>query len=560
MLEVTGIITGGEPPYELTVNGAPDGAGPDGSFDASMTSVHGMNLAKAEVTDAAGNKAAAVHAYYYANFFYPSEYDNPSASMVKDGVMAFLGKEVWDDNDTSDLDDIATVIVMLVEDQDLGALIPSPVTSGDAGICDYEVFIENVQWGKVDVDLVPVMGGLFTHIMIPNFKTDVEADLDGFVCPDVSGEVKIDSITIDVTMFVSADGAGGVQVSAGQPSVGINDIDVELDNDILDFLIGWLINWFANEYADKVEDMFEDTLADQINGAIGQSIESLAWEQMFEVPLDLGIGPPVTLKAVLSISTVDFTSQGGTVGIQATMLATKGTLHQSPGSISNQPCKQAEVAPFVGNYKFEVALYDDLLNQIPFSLFWGGLFTIPVPPETMSGLDLSDMGLELNSLDLDFLLPPILTDCQKEDYVAQIGDISTVIGLVFMGKEMLIDLFASVEIAVDFTLVQGPNGQEVGAEVTPTMVEVDVADVSVVGATPEQAEALKAMIESMIGTQLMAVFDQQIAASFPIPDMDLTGLHPMIPPGTKIKIDAKALERKWGYTVFSGDVSGVVEP
>jgi len=178
----------------------------------------------------------------------------------------------------------------------------------------------------------------------------------------------------------------------------------------------------------------------------------------------------------------------------------------------------------------------------------------------MSGLDLSDMGLELNSLDLDFLLPPILTDCQKEDYVAQIGDISTVIGLVFMGKEMLIDLFASVEIAVDFTLVQGPNGQEVGAEVTPTMVEVDVADVSVVGATPEQAEALKAMIESMIGTQLMAVFDQQIAASFPIPDMDLTGLHPMIPPGTKIKIDAKALERKWGYTVFSGDVSGVVEP
>ena len=154
----------------------------------------------------------------------------------------------------------------------------------------------------------------------------------------------------------------------------------------------------------------------------------------------------------------------------------------------------------------------------------------------------------------------ILTDCQKEDYVAQIGDISTVIGLVFMGKEMLIDLFASVEIAVDFTLVQGPNGQEVGAEVTPTMVEVDVADVSVVGATPEQAEALKAMIESMIGTQLMAVFDQQIAASFPIPDMDLTGLHPMIPPGTKIKIDAKALERKWGYTVFSGDVSGVVEP
>ena len=558
---IQGHITGGTAPYTLTINGVPAGTDQNNQFQGEKVSVHGMNLVKAEVKDSSGNSALATHAYYYAEHYYPVDYSNPSSSMIKDGVMAFLGPEVWDDNDPSDLDDIASVIILFVQDVDLGSLIQNPVTSGDFDICDYEVDIKNVSWGAVDVDLIPVAGGLYTHIVIPKFKAEVDADLDGWACPDVGGTVKIDSIVIDVTFFVSADGNGGVTASCGPPSVSINDIDVELDNNILDFLVGWLVNWFANQYKDKVEEMFEDELKNQINGTISQTLESLAWEQSFEIPLFLGIGQPMTIKAVMSVSTVDFSPQGAIVGIQATMVSTKFVTHDVPGSISNAPCKKQSDGPFTGGaYKFEIGLYDDLLNQVPFALYWGGLFALPIPAEALAGLaDLDAMGLDISELYLDLLLPPIMTDCQKEAYSAQIGDISATIDLSLMGKQVMMEIFASVEIGLAFKIVDGPNGKEIGAEVTPSKVEVDVGDVTVKDGTDQDAAALKAIVEAMIGTQLAGVFQEQIAASIPLPAIDLSGLHPMIPAGTKIKIAPKALERKWGYTVFSGDVAGVVD-
>jgi len=560
-LDIAGYVTGGEPPYTFTLNDAPDGLAADNTFSGTKMSVHGMNVVKAQVKDSAGNSALAVHAFYYSEHYYPVDFNNPQLSMVKDGVMAFLGPEVWDDNDPSDLDDIASVIILFVQDQNLAALIPNPVTQGDIDICDYEVFIENVQWGNVDVDLIPVNGGLFAKIKIPDFKADIEVDLDGWMCPDIDGEVKIDSIEIEVMFFISADGNGGVQISCGETSVHVDDIDVELDNDILDFLIGWLINWFANEYADEVEKMFEMEIKNQINTTISQTIESLAWEQTMEIPLDFGMGEPIVLKAVLSISTVDFTQIGAIIGMQATVVSPKGTPHDLPGSISNAPCKKQSDGPFTdGAYKFEIGMYDDFLNQIPFALYWSGMLTTEIPPELLAGLiDLEGMGLDISQLYLDLLLPPIMTDCQKEDYMAQIGDLSADMTVNLMGQEIQMLVYASIEVALAFKVIDGPDGKAIGAEVAPSKVEVDVASVTVKDGTEEDAAALKAIIEALIGSQLATVFEEKIAASIPIPDIDLGGLHPLIPPGTKIKIDPQALERKWGYTVFSGDVYGTIE-
>lgn len=559
MVQVTGYVAGGTAPYVLTVNGVPVALGANSTFLTDVPVVHGMNLLDAEVTDSVGDKASTVQACYYSTYYYPVDKANPSQSMVQDALSVILGPEVWDDDDPSDLDDIASVVILFVKEQDLGALIQNPVDSGEAGWCDYEISIDNVGYGGVDVDITPVDGGLFIHIEIMDFHAHVDADLDGMACPGVGGTVTADSIVIDVTFWVSSDGQGNVTVSSDKPVVNINDLKIEFDNSILDFLVGWLVNWFLDIYTGQIEEMFESQLKDQIDATITQTIESLAWEQSFDIPIFFGGGNGFTVTAVMSISTVDFSSKGARVGIQATMVANKGCVHESPGSLSIQPCPKESGDPFTPQPSFGIALHDDLVNQIPYSLFWGGLFPAEVPAALLGGVDLAAFGLDNLALTMDMLLSPILSDCQKQDYVLQMGDFLARLQTTYVGMNIAIKLYAHVEVQLQLSLVDGPDGKEIGAGLTPTKLDIDVSDVKVQGFGPEEAQTLKFMLEMLLDTQVMGALGNQIFTTMPLPAVDLSGLHDSIPLGTKIKIDPQTLDRKWGYTVFEGGVKGVVD-
>jgi hypothetical protein len=553
-MQVTGFVGGGTAPYSLTLNGAPVNLDGNSTFVTQVSAVHGMNLLNADVSDGAGASARTIQAFYYSTYYYPIAKETPDQSMVQDALAVILGPEVWDDDDPSDLDDIASVIILFVKDQDLGALIDNPVDSGEAGWCDYEIAIDNVGFGDVDVDITPVDGGLFVHIDIKDFHAHVDADLDGIACPGVSGTVTADSITIDATFWVSDDGQGGVTISSDAPAVGIHDLKIEFDNDILDFLVGWLVNWFLDVYTGQIEEMFEDELKDQINATITQTIESLAWEQTIDIPIFFGMGTGFTVTAVMSISTVLFSPKGARVGIQATVVTNKGTKHESPGALSMQPCPKESGDPFTSQGAFGIALHDDLVNQIPYSLFWGGLFPVDVPLGLLGGVDLGDLGLGDLGVTLDMLLPPIISDCQKDDYVLQMGDFLGRIQANYMGMNIALKLYAHIEVAIELTLVDGPDGKEIGAGLTPTKLDIDVADVKVQGFGQEEADSLKALLDMLLNTQVIDALGQQIFATMPLPAIELGGLHSSIPLGAKLKIDPQLLDRKWGYIVFEGGV------
>ena len=82
--------------------------------------------------------------------------------------------------------------------------------------------------------------------------------------------------------------------------------------------------------------------------------------------------------------------------------------------------------------------------------------------------------------------------------------------------------------------------------------DLDLAEIS--GALAGAEDVLVALVEDQLVGGLLDNLAGDALGSFPIPDIDLSGMLPGLPPGTGISIDIQDLLRIVGYTVLTGDV------
>jgi hypothetical protein len=498
-----------------------------------------------------------VQSFYHSTTWYPVNEATPDKSMINNGLEMFLGPEVWDDNDTSTPDDIATILTLFVQNMDIGSLIQNPVTSGKFGWCSYRVNLNHIRFGQIAVDLVPTWGGLFFKATIPNFRVDIDVPISGFACPDFSGNASMSSITISATALLSMDANGNPQASVVNPDVVVSGLSVSLDG-LWGFLLNWIIGFFEGTFTTMIETQFEAVLADQIGSAIAGAISGLALDQTFALPAFLPGTNPLSLHIVAKPSILDFTPAGGTIGMKATILTPRGTPHSPLGSIGRASCLGAPEGALVfpKHGPLEIGLHDDFFNLIPYALFWGGGLNLPLDPAALgANVDLSAYGISEMTLQIDFLLPPILSACNPQGkLMLQCGDVSVLVNMKLFGTPVTMLMYASLNSeAKVFIQVGASGGNELALAISePVFIDIEIASLS--GGLVGAEDTLGKLIRDTEIPMVLKALSGNTLASFPIPEIDLHAIAPQLPAGSKIAIDIRELLRITGNTVVSGQI------
>jgi len=528
------------------INGKTATVDASGNFSVALSPKVGLNVLDVRVTTALNGEQAAVRAYTWA-----PEYHGVGAS-IPTGASLYTSKTVWDDNDTSDIDDLATVVTLIIENADIAGSVPNPLGTYKVGWCTYTIKVKSFSIGDPVVDLKPVNGALRTIVTFPDLKTDLKAEGAGFACIDASPKVTADSMQVSLDMAITAQADGNLTVTMANEKATVKNLDIKLSG-VAGFLFNWIFNFFEGTVADNIEEQVVGQLS-QFPQQLSAALEKIAVTTDLDIPGFLG--PPTTLKFIAKLSGADFDETGGyfDVGASLTPFAKK-TPHMAPGSVLRKGCGGSSGAfSFLKQGQIEFAINDDLANQALFALWWGGAFEGAAPASVTGGVDLSEYEVDVKALDVSFMLPPVISDCDPgKGLVLGLGDIKIDASVEIFGVQTVdLTAWASVRVAVKAVVQSGAAGKEVGLKLGKllfTGVEMDTLPEDMAGVKP----ALEFLILEHVIPPMLDDLGGGVLAAIPVPEIPLDGFSAAIPAGTAVSLDLKSVYRKGGRTVLSGD-------
>jgi hypothetical protein len=151
------------------------------------------------------------------------------------------------------------------------------------------------------------------------------------------------------------------------------------------------------------------------------------------------------------------------------------------------------------------------------------------------------------------LAPPVITDCGYNTMQMQLGDLELYASFSMWGMDveviMYVTFTAGIKIGVE--TVDGQVALQMGVtKVNEVLLEVATVSENLVGSE----DTLKILVIN----QVLPVFLDQLTgdslASFPLPEMDMTGLIPGMPGEAKLEMTPKSTYREKAYTVITGSV------
>ncbi|MFT7623141.1 MAG: hypothetical protein ACI9WU_002318, partial [Myxococcota bacterium] len=265
---------------EFIFNGASLAVGGSGPFEVTIPFPdHGMNFVSAEVIDPSG-QGRAVRSFLMGEGFYDTTSGAVTETLVTNGLLAYLGRDLWDDDDLTDVDDVATVAHLVLASLDVASLIPQPLTpAGEEpsfGWCEWTIVVSDIEFEVYNLDVKPAQGGVFMAGSLANLVVHFDAQAPDFACPDAIGSASTAIVTLGAFVSVWLDDAGKVQVFVDE-----DDIDVVLGPLVFDITGGvassldWLLNWFDTSVAGWIELGVETALTDQVAPMIGTLLDSV---------------------------------------------------------------------------------------------------------------------------------------------------------------------------------------------------------------------------------------------------------------------------------------------
>lgn len=544
----------------LQINGDEVVVKPDGTFTHILLASQGMNVIIAEATNLGNKSSRTSRAFYYSPVWYPIDAATPDEGKVPKGFGVWLGQGFLDDgvHEPSKPNDLATIIENLVANLDLGSVLPNPA----ADLGTYKLYINNLKFNKPTLGLDAFNGGIGMKVKIPNLNLNMKFSgtckiLFIDLCPDVSGSVSANAISIAADVLASSPN-GQPQISVGGVNVSIDDLDIDIDG-ILGWLFDWLIDWIVGSFSGQIESMFEDQVASQAADIVKELIEAFALNTSFDIPPLLGAGDPVTLMLTSNLSQLQFTDDGGQIGLDANIVTAKKVTQKPLGSIGRASCMKKGEPPYEPDTTkdFGIGLHDDVLNQALFSIWWGGVLNMTLGKDVLGDVGGDAVaGIEDLTIKTLFFTPPILTSCNPaEQLKVQIADLFLDVHILFFGIELQLGIFASFEAEADLVVTtDAATGEKlVGIE----LLGVTQSEIEIVSITPGFEDS-KQLFADMIQTQLLDGLVDGIGGEalggFPIPSIDLSTLDPSIPAGTMLNIQLNKLERIYGFTVIDGSV------
>jgi hypothetical protein len=189
----------------------------------------------------------------------------------------------------------------------------------------------------------------------------------------------------------------------------------------------------------------------------------------------------------------------------------------------------------------EIALSDDLLNQLLYAGWRGGLLEFPLTvPEAGGGL------AENLEVTISGMLAPTASDCGDGQLVAHIGDIQIDATLDLLGEPVTFRAYSSMRVLLQ--IVQGEDGIAIDlARVLDVQTELTANDDAIMNEM-----LLATALEGELTDQLLGQLGGGGLGSITLPQIDLSATLGL-PAGTAVlQIHVDTVEHQPGQTLVSG--------
>ena len=532
---------------KVTINGETLSTSPaTGAFSHVLQPTVGLNVIDIVAKSALGGERRAVRAFTYAEAY------QPVGEMLSDGTRLYASGEVWDDDDTWDVDDVATVVTLMLEGVDFAQVLPDPLGSYKLGWCTYDITITDFDIGDPIVDLNPVDEALRAVITYPDLAVDLHAEGSSFGCISTDPVVTADSIQVALNLAFATQADGSVYAIMWNEAAVFENLDITLPG-VAGFLFNWIVDFFEDDVAAAIEAEVVSQLA-VLPDVLGQALQKIAINKAITVSLPLG--PPTTIDLEAELSEIGFGDTGGTFDVATALVPwSLGTPYgDAPGSLRREGCGSTKWAPDIESEDgLSFGISDDVINQALFALWWSGGFEGSALGLAQGQFDLGDYGFSLQSLDVSFLLPPVVGDCGADGLVVAVGDVRIDADVAAFGQTLDLEAYASLVLTAQPVVTWEDGAPRVGIKVgQATLSGVEM------GSVPEDMAGIEPMLQFVLMEHVLPPLLEKVTdkafANYPIPEIPLDILLPSLPQGTTIALDLETVDRDQGYTILRGAV------
>ena len=291
--------------------------------------------------------------------------------------------------------------------------------------------------------------------------------------------------------------------------------------------------------------------------SIQEALESFTvFTKSLTIPSILGITKPVDITFAVQPTTIEIDYAGMKVGLGASVVAENGLpagATAPPGSLARQDCLGAGSDDFYlpTTAPLALAIHDDLLNQLLFGAFYGGVLHLDIPGSVIAdklGLD----GVKVDTISIRPLLPPVITSCPSPGHLTvQLGDFGVAASLELNGKAGAIEgtIYASADVTIK--AVQGSSGAlELGLSVD----KLDTFAFKVTDATGA-LDGSESVIELLFREVAKSLVGDAVGGgflkSFPVPTIDISSFASGLP-SLSLGFAPESVSIDSGFTVIVG--------
>ena len=552
---------------ELTINGDLVSVKDDNTFEYPMDVVQGLNIIDAVATDIFGQKMRSMRSYLFSDVYYPAVPEDPDLSLIPNAARAYLDDKLLDnDADPADKATVAAIAEDVFATMDILAMLPNPLVTQTVAWCDYNVNLTGITFDRPTVNAYFYSennGGIAIDVEIPNFVGTGHLGGEHWTCINDDFSMSADKLLIKIGVNLSVDPATHLFVISSKGT------DVEFEN--LDINIGWTVDWLLGMLNDTIINVLKGAINDQVDGLINdlQADVNEAIAEPIAIPID-GFIPGMAnmvLYANVSPEKTDFKTEGGQIDISLGVTADKHIDREYiPGSIGRAACLTGDTEVFAFDtsdpYKINAAIYDDIISQAAFALWYTGGLKIDLTAEAAAemGLDLSEYGFADLVASINALLPPIVQTCGRENLVIQLGDAYLEVSTSnFFGRPLDMHAFLFAELEAEISARNNEDGTQtlLIQILPPNRLDLNIVEINQEWWGDEQT--LIDMITGIIPGLIADPFEVDIPA-FNLKEL---GGESIALPNTDLFIDIQQIEQIIGHTVLGANLKvapGPTEP
>jgi hypothetical protein len=544
----------------LTLNGEDVTIADDGSFSHDVTPKVGGNTLIFETSDSVEQTRRRVQSFLWGTqWVKPTE---PVEGMAPNGIAIYFSQEGLDDGDPSQpYNDLASLLGLAFGAFDTSSFFdPTTAIASSAG---YDIYLTSLDFNDTALSLTAIDGGIHLTGSLLDIEGDLTFDCTQLVsgCTlaggDGTGGLTIDSIVIDADVMLSVDDeTHELVVNIENTNTTINELDIYSDNWWTDFLLGIAQGAIVGGAVSDLENTLNDQLGDVLAPLLSEGLQNFNFSTSLDFPSLGNPDEPITIDLITDFGDTDFHDgvtppepsppQGGAILLRGGGFAEGEPAYEGLGFPLRNGC---EVDPPGANLTrtaiMEIGLHDDLINEILYGAWKGGLLEFPLPEDLVPSSPLfTDLEVQISGM-----LPPVGTDCETGELLAQLGDIRIDASLILNDNPISFTAFTTAVVKVEITAADGEIGISIG-ELQSVETELNVNEASAIATEG----ALIGVLEGALIDGLIGGLGGDSLGGIQLPEIDLSDSLGLNPGEAVIAIQIDDAVRQPGITVVQGSL------